>query len=63
MSLSWFLTQLFLRVPLREQQVMTFSALTAMSYSLVGAWSSRPEFQFSSHQELTDVLHLALDWP
>lgn len=63
MSPSWFLMQLFLRVPLQVPPVMISSALTAMSYCLVGALSYRPESQFISRQELMDVLHLALDSP
>ena len=48
-----------LRVPL----AMTFSALTTTSFYQVVVWLSPPASQFSSRQELMDVLHHALDSP
>lgn len=43
--------------------VSTYTALMGMSFCLGTVSLSRPELQSSSQSELTDVLHLVLDWP
>lgn len=57
------LLQLCQFAPPQARLVMTYSALTATLFYQAGVSSSRPDLQFSSRQELMDVLHLALDWP